>query len=77
MGLSTDSHLLLTGGSDCEVRLWQLGKQVQSLVVSQRVHKAPITAVKFAQNDELAVSSSIDGSIYLWNLKVTKGSKPL
>ena len=34
-----DSQQLLTGGSDCEVRLWMIGKQTQNLTQSQRVHK--------------------------------------
>jgi WD40 repeat protein len=43
------------------------------MIMSQRVHKSAITAVKFVKNDELAVSSSIDGSLILWDLKVAKG----
>ena len=52
LSTSIDCHSMLTGGSDCEVRLWQIGKQTQKLLISQRMHRAPITAMKYLNNDQ-------------------------
>ena len=44
---SIDCNQLLTGGSDGEIKLWQIGRQTQTLSTSQRIHRAPITAVQY------------------------------
>ena len=41
------------------------------------MHRAPITAVKYTLNDAQAVSSSIDGSIIIWDMKPGGNVKPL
>ena len=49
---SVDCNFLLTGGFDCEVKLWQIGRQTQTLVSSQRVHRAPVTNVQYIGTGE-------------------------
>jgi len=44
--LTSDCEYVLSGGADCEVRLWQIGKQLKKLQSAQKVHKAEITCVK-------------------------------
>jgi|LauGreDrversion4_2_1035121.scaffolds.fasta_scaffold76942_3 WD40 repeat protein len=68
---------MLTGGYDGEVRLWQIGKHTQKLTISQRVHKAPITGVRYMNQDNRACSSAINGEIIVWDLTSTKDRKPL
>jgi hypothetical protein len=65
---SMDCYLVLTGGSDGEVHLYQIGKQTQKNVATQRVHKAPVTAVRFIMNDAMVCSSSTDGTMTLFNI---------
>ena len=77
MSPSIDCNYLLTGGFDGEVKLWQIGKQTQTLCTSQRMHRAPITAIQYMQSGEQAISSAIDGSIILWDMQMPRGQKPL
>lgn len=52
--------------------------QTTKLDIGQRVHRAPITGLKYLQNDYQAVSASVDGAIIIWEMRVTKrGGKPL
>lgn len=75
---SMDCHTLLTGGSDCVVNLWEIGKQTNLCLIHQRVHKAPVTAIKRFSQDTRAASSSIDGQIVIWDLSQKgKGAKLL
>ena len=75
---SQDCNTLLSGGSDCELRLWHIGKQTNLCLISQRIHKAAITAIKHLDKDKRAASSSIDGQISLWDLtQKGKSAKPL
>ena len=68
LSTSLNCQNCLTGGTDGEIRLWQIGKQTQKLIISQRMHKGPITAIMYIQNDYMAASASIDGQIMLWDL---------
>jgi WD40 repeat protein len=75
---SQDCKTLISGGSDCEVKLWEIGKQTTLCLIHQRVHKAAITTIKHIENDKKAASSSIDGQIVIWDLlQKGKGAKPL
>jgi len=65
---SQDCNTLLSGGSDCDLKLWNIGKQTNLCLISQRVHKAAITAIKHIDKETKAASSSIDGQIILWDL---------
>ena len=77
LSCSLDCNSILTGGSDSEVKLWQIGKQTQKLLISQRIHRAPIAAIKHLQNDTQAISASIDGQMILWDLTGKGQNKPL
>lgn len=68
---TSDSENIISGGSDGEVRLWNIGRQTKKLQSSQKTHKGPITSVCLIdkQNETRCASSSLDGSIIIWNLK--------
>lgn len=68
---TTAGDYVLSGGSDGEVRLWAIGKQVKKLQSAQKVHKGPITGVALvdAQNESRCASCSLDGSIIIWALR--------
>ena len=69
--LTSDCEYVLSGGADCEVRLWQIGKQLKKLQSAQKVHKGEITSVKIVDSlDEgVCASSSLDGTIIIWKLR--------
>lgn len=68
---TTAGDYILSGGSDGEVRLWAIGKQVKKLQSAQKVHKGPITGVTLVdpQNESRCASCSLDGSIIIWALR--------
>ena len=74
---SIDCNFLLTGGFDCEIKLWQIGRQTQTLINSQRVHKAPITNVQYIGAGEQSITADIAGCIIVWDMRQVRGSKPL
>lgn len=45
IAISNDCNNVISGGDDCEVRVWDIGKQTKKLQSAQRVHKGPITQV--------------------------------
>lgn len=72
LATSRSSNGIITGGYDCQVNIWHIGKQSQVLINSQKVHKTPVSAVKYLDNDNKAASVSIDGHLILWDLKASK-----
>jgi WD40 repeat protein len=76
LAFSPDGRLLLSGGSDTGVRVWELatGKEV----LRRDGHEGGIDQVAFAPNGRTAFSSADDSLAYIWELRpngVTK--KPL
>jgi cilia- and flagella-associated protein 52 len=71
---TNDCQRIIGGGSDGEIRLWHVGKQVQKLLMNQKLHNKAVTALTLLGNDDKLASSSLDGTIIIWNLT---GSIPL
>ena len=71
IAVSQDCKNVISGGEDCEVRVWDIGLQTKKLQSAQKVHRGPITQVaQFELNSEqLVSSSSLDGLIIVWKLK--------
>ena len=65
---------MIGGGSDGEIRLWHVGKQIQKLLMNQKLHTKPVTALALLSNDDRLASSSTDGNIIIWNMN---GAIPL
>jgi len=72
VAFAPDGRLFLTGGQDMTVAVWdrQQQKRVQQLggLVRGR-HFAAVTGVQFTADGLRALSSSLDGTIRLWNVK--------
>lgn len=71
IAISNDCNNVISGGDDCQVRVWDLGKQTKKLQSAQKVHNGPITKVLYIERDHdtFVASSSLDGCIILWKLK--------
>ena len=59
---------LVTGGDDGQVRMWEISKSVQKLVLSLKEHKGTVTEIRMRNKDTECVSSCSDGSCILWDL---------
>lgn len=57
---SNDGQLLVTGGEDGKVKVWNI--QSGFCFVTFQEHTAPITDVVFSANRKFVVSSSLDGT---------------
>lgn len=66
---SPDGKLLLSGGEDCTVRLWNVetGREVRQFVG----HSQPVTCIAFFDGMK-AITSSRDGTLRLWELGSAK-----
>ncbi len=67
LAFSPDDKLLVTGGADGEIRLWQVvdGKQILSF----RGHNDWVSSVAFSPNGKIIASCSHFGSVKLWDSK--------
>ncbi len=75
LALSPDDKLLITGGADGEISLWEVdsGKQISSF----RAHNGWITSVAFNPNGNMIASCSDSSVVKLWDLKTRKCLKIL
>ncbi|KAH0866430.1 hypothetical protein HID58_083641, partial [Brassica napus] len=64
------SRLLLTGGDDCKVNLWSIGKSTS--LTSLCGHTSPIDSVTFNTEEALVLAGASSGVIKLWNLQEAK-----
>jgi WD40 repeat protein len=48
-----------------------VGKQVQKLLMNQKVHTKAVTALALLANDDKLASSALDGNIVIWNMNGT------
>ncbi|CAG5116689.1 unnamed protein product [Candidula unifasciata] len=75
--LTSKSDVLVSGGDDGQCRVWRLvddldtrGKRLRQglLLYHLTSQTGPITKVQVSENDEMCVSSSVDGSAVLYEL---------
>ncbi|KAF0982496.1 hypothetical protein FDP41_011426 [Naegleria fowleri] len=68
IAMSHDSQRIVSGGSDGQVRVWQITKTSQILVASMNEHKATVNAIQIKKDDSECISASDDGTCIVWNL---------
>lgn len=66
--MTSDSHYIVSGGVDGEVRKWELLPQKQKLLVSLKEHKGTINMVKIKDDDKFCISCCEDGSVIVWDI---------
>ncbi|XP_010533875.1 PREDICTED: katanin p80 WD40 repeat-containing subunit B1 homolog isoform X2 [Tarenaya hassleriana] len=64
------SRLLITGGDDCNVNLWAIGKPTS--LMSLCGHTSPVDSVAFDSAEALVLAGSSSGMIKLWDLEEAK-----
>ncbi|KAK3162123.1 hypothetical protein QOZ80_1BG0085790 [Eleusine coracana subsp. coracana] len=61
------NRVFITGGSDCKVNLWAIGKQTPILSLSG--HTSSVEAVQLDSTEVIALAGSSNGSIKAWDLE--------
>ncbi|KAL1517593.1 hypothetical protein ABEB36_001334 [Hypothenemus hampei] len=69
--LETTSHgrMLISGGCEGQVRLWDVSPYKQQLICTLKEHKGPVSAIHVNFSDTEAASASTDGTCIIWDLK--------
>lgn len=67
--------VLVTGGDDCKVNMWALGRP--QAILSLTGHQSPVDCVTFDTAEEVVVAGSSSGSIKLWDLEEAKAVRTL
>jgi WD40 repeat protein len=74
LGFTSDSALLVTGGDDQTVRVWNLADPDLASPEVLRGHDGPITAVAISPDHRWIFSGSEDHSVRQWNLGASESS---
>ncbi|XP_072398730.1 cilia- and flagella-associated protein 52 [Diabrotica undecimpunctata] len=69
--LTTTSHgkVLISGGCEGQVRLWDISPFKQQLICTLKEHKGPVSAIDVNKFDSEAASASTDGTVIIWDLQ--------
>lgn len=65
---TTDCSRIVSGGMEGEVRVWRIQRQTQTMDASLKEHRGRVWCMRLKQDNSVAVSSSSDGSIIIWDL---------
>jgi WD40 repeat protein len=69
LAVSSDSGVIVSGGMEGEVRVWQIGRQTQTMAASLKEHRGRVWCIVMSGDDSKAVTASADGSCIIWDLK--------
>jgi ribosomal RNA-processing protein 9 len=65
LAVSNDGKLLISGGADCLVRLWDV--EARQLLDTFSGHREPVTGVAFRRNSHQFFSTSVDRTVRVWD----------
>lgn len=68
IALVENDKLLISGGCEGQVRLWDISPTKQQLICTLKEHKGPISAIHINKFNDEAVSASTDGSCIIWDI---------
>ena len=68
--LHPELDLLFSGGKDCVVRVWDIRSRAEAMTLLG--HQNDITSIQTDYNDPQVITSSMDGTIRLWDLRNQK-----
>jgi hypothetical protein len=71
--LSVDDSLLVAGGTDGSIQLWELATRTKVATLRNRIHMRTghgslTTCLAFSEDGSLLASGHLDGAIYLWEV---------
>lgn len=76
VAFSPDGRLLVSGGGDQVIRIWEIGTN-RTEIRALRGHHSWISSVVFSPNGQKLISASMDKSIKIWELGSSETSKPV
>ncbi len=62
------SRLIVSGGRDGQVRVWEITKNTQRMLASMKEHKGTVNCVQCSADDTKCLSASDDGACIIWDL---------
>lgn len=65
---TSDCARIITGGMEGEVRIWRVGRMMQTMDASLKEHRGRVWDIRLKADDSLAVTASSDGSCIVWDL---------
>ena len=66
LAITKDNNYLISGSSDCTVRVWNLKENLQEAVL--KGHKNTVKCVAVTDDNKLIISSALDRKILVWSL---------
>lgn len=76
VAFSADGRLMVTGGGDMVVRVWDVGAN-RTEIRALRGHTDWVSSVAFTPNGRLVVSASVDKTVKIWELNTDETAKPV
>jgi ribosomal RNA-processing protein 9 len=65
LAISNDGKLMISGGADCLVRLWDV--EARQLLDTFSGHREPVTGVAFRRNSHQFFTTSVDRTVRVWD----------
>lgn len=68
LSIARGDQVLVSGGCEGQIRVWNIETNKQSLVTVLKDHTAPIASLQFSSTDKELVSASNDGTCIIWDI---------
>ncbi|NXJ65043.1 CFA52 protein, partial [Rostratula benghalensis] len=65
---TSDSKRIISGGSDGQVRIWEIGEKTQKLLEVLKEHRSAVSCIKIKDNDQECVTASLDKTCIVWDI---------
>ncbi|NXI89744.1 CFA52 protein, partial [Psophia crepitans] len=65
---TSDCKRIVSGGSEGQVRLWEIGEKTQKLGEILKEHVSAVSCIKIKKDDRECVTASLDGTCIIWDI---------
>ncbi|KAI3387679.1 hypothetical protein SNEBB_005282 [Seison nebaliae] len=69
LATTSDCGSIVSGGGEGMIRVWEISRQSQSLIATMKEHKNAVSCIKINKKNNECVTSSLDGTCIIWDLK--------